>query len=92
MPIEFKWKTSFVLHNVFSDGLVSVNGIEVTPHPKSSEDSPMVSVAIRFSTSYSPPDLFQHAKDIVERFLDASSVNSARFVLFNSQIEGGGYM
>jgi len=77
MPTEFRWKTSFVLHNVASKELISLDGLEIKPHPKSNEDSPMVSVTYRFTTSDSPPDFIQYAKDIVEKFLDAANVNSA---------------
>jgi len=73
----FKFKTSFVVHNVASDGLISVDGLEIKSHPKSSNGSHMVSVTYRFATQGPPLDFFQHAKKIIERFLDVSSCNLA---------------
>ena len=75
----FKFEASFVVHNVASDGLISVHGLEIKPHTKPSNGSHMVSVTYRFATQTPPPDFFQHAKNIIERFLDVSSSNSALF-------------
>jgi hypothetical protein len=77
MSAEFKWKTTFVLHNVRVDAPILFDGIRIEPHPKSSESSPMVKVTYRFTTPRSPPDFIQFARDIVGRFLDVSSAHSA---------------
>jgi len=73
----FKFKASFVVHNVASDGLISVDGLEIKPHTKPTNGSHMVSVTYRFATQSSPPDFFQHTKNIIDKFLDVSSSNSA---------------
>lgn len=74
---EFKWKTTFVLHNASLKSPISVDGIEFTTHPKSSEDSPMVCVTYRFSTLGSPSDVYKQAKQAIDRFLDSATGNSA---------------
>jgi len=77
MPAEFKWKTTFVLHSASLKLPISVDGIEFTTHPKSSEDSPMVCVTYRFTTLGSPPDVYKQAKQTIGRFLDLAAGNSA---------------
>lgn len=77
MSIEYKWKTSFVLNNVSSGGLISVDGMEIRSHPKSNGKRPMVSVTFRFTTSTCPTDYIQHAKGVIGRVLDSTIVSVA---------------
>jgi hypothetical protein len=77
MPAEFKWKVSFIVRNVLVDAPISLDGVEIETHPQSTKDSPKVNVTYRFTTSNSSQNLFQQAKEDIERFLDAEAISLA---------------
>jgi hypothetical protein len=75
--MEFKWKTSFTLLNVVLERPISLDGVEIRTHPRSSPDSPKVSITYRFSTTGFSPDIHLEAKEAVEKFLDLTIINAA---------------
>jgi hypothetical protein len=76
MPLEFKWKLSFILHNVALDSAIAFDGFQVSTHPESTKESPKVTVIHRFTTSNFSSALPERAREDVERFLDASTANT----------------
>jgi hypothetical protein len=75
--IEFMWNASLTVRNVVIDAPISFDGVEIVTHPKSSKDSPRLSVTYSFTTSAHNIDGQTKAKQDIQKFLDVEVCNDA---------------